>query len=389
MSVMSYKPLVFSDKKMCGKKMMHTKCIYWFALRYGLRCGTMDYLLQANEHLANTSNTMLARIARRPPPSSPIVRLAIAFISTFLCCWSIMAAPQDEPQPASSYLNWKTPTLGGKQLWTDHAWRQGWRIQQNALTGHWRLLDPDNVRHAWGNRAACDEALEQQELARELPAGRVVVLLHGLMRSSTSMHALQQHLHKTLEQPIVCFEYASTRAAISEHAAALREVISGLPSDVRLSFIGHSMGNIVVRHAIGDWQRADDAATLARLDSVVMLGPPNQGASIARQLSKTGVFGWVTGQGGMELGPNWDAFEAKLATPPCPFGIVAGRLPETNFQNPLIDGASDFVVSVEETRLDGATDVLEVPRLHSFLMDDPAVQQAVANFLQHQSFTVQ
>ncbi len=319
------------------------------------------------------------------------LRLTFAIVMFFnaACGWSLMAAPQDEPEQASHLPNWKTPTLGGKQLWTDHAWRQGWRIQQNALTGHWRLLDPSNVRHAWGNRAACNQALEQQQLPLTLPGNHVVVLLHGLMRSASSMSGLHTHLSASDNRTIVSFEYASTRSAISNHAAALREVVDGLPVEVRLSFVGHSMGNIVLRHAIGDWQRASDSQTLERIESVVMLGPPNQGASIARQLSKTGVFGWVTGPGGMELGPNWQEFEAQLAIPPCPFGIVAGRLPESNFQNPLVDGASDFVVSVEETRLEGATDFLEVPRLHSFLMDDPEVQRAVAHFLDHQSFVEQ
>jgi pimeloyl-ACP methyl ester carboxylesterase len=297
-----------------------------------------------------------------------------------------MAHSQDDEQPASQFPNWKLPTLGGKQVWTDHLWRQGWRVQQNALTGHWRLLDENNVRFAWGSRAACDAVLEQQALDEQIAGGQVIVLLHGLMRSSSSMNGLAQSLSQALERPIINFEYASTRGSISAHAAALRELIAGLPADVRLSLVGHSMGNIVVRHALGDWQRADDQQTLARVDRVVMLGPPNQGAAIARQLAKTGIFGWVTGQGGMELGPNWTDFEANLAIPPCPFGIVAGRLPDSNLQNPLVEGASDFVVSVAETHLPGESDFLEVPRLHSFLMDDPLVQQAVANFIAHQRF---
>lgn len=297
-----------------------------------------------------------------------------------------MAHPQDDEQPATQLPNWKLPTLGGKQIWTDHFWRQGWRIQQNALTGHWRLLDGHNVRHAWGNHAACDAILQQQGLDDELPGGHAIVLLHGLMRSATSMNGLAKSLSDELERPIINFEYASTRDNIGSHAAALRELIAGLPADVRLSFVGHSMGNIVIRHALGDWQREGDQATLARVERVIMLGPPNQGAAIARQLAKTGVFGWVTGKGGMELGPNWNDFEANLAIPQCPFGIVAGHLPESNLQNPLVDGASDFVVSVDETHLAGETDFLEVPRLHSFIMDDPVVQQAVASFILYQQF---
>lgn len=280
--------------------------------------------------------------------------------------------------------NIKAPTLGGKQLWTDHVWRAGWRIQQNSLTGHWRLLDDRNVRHAWGSRVACESALMDQQLPQ--PSGDMVILLHGLMRSATSMSKLAEYITEQMGRTVVLFEYASTRATIADHAAALREVIAHLPEDAQFSLVGHSMGNIVVRHALGDWQREGDQATLDRIQQVVMLGPPNQGASIARQLAKTGVFGWITGKGGMELGPEWQNFEAKLAIPECPFGIVAGRLPETVMQNPLVDGDSDFVVSVEETQLAGASDVLIVPRLHSFLMDDETVQKAVVNFLNHRSF---
>ena len=315
-------------------------------------------------------------------------RLPTFFI--LLLGWFSLAKPmahsQDDQEPAPHWLNLKLPTLGGKQIWTDHVWRDGWSVQQNVMTGHWRVLDPSNVRHAWGSRAACDAFLQQQDLSGEIEGNRTILLLHGLMRSAASMDELAESLSDTLEVPIINFEYASTRDSIGEHAAALRELVAGLPADTRLSFVGHSMGNIVIRHAIGDWQRAGDQATLNRIEQVVMLGPPNQGAAIARQLSKYSVFGWVTGQAGMELGPQWADFEEKLAVPPCPFGIVAGHLPESNFQNPLVDGASDFVVGVDEAHLAGEADFLEVPCLHSFLMDDADVQQAVANFMRHQRF---
>ncbi len=293
----------------------------------------------------------------------------------------------DDEQFERSFLNWQTPTLGGKQLWTDFQWRKGWRIQQNALTKHWRLLDGNNVRYAWGSRAACDAELNNRQPNRLLPTTHAVILMHGLGRSSSSMMGLAKYLGNEGFGTTICLEYASSRDSISQHAAALREVVDGLPSDVRLDFIGHSMGNIVVRHAIRDWQQADSVGVLNRIEHVVMLGPPNQGASIARQLARTGIFGWVAGQGALELGKTWHELEVKLATPPCPFGIIAGRLSENSLSNPLVDGAGDFVVSVEETRLEGATDFQEVPVLHSFLMDSPEVQSAVKNFLRFEKFS--
>lgn len=293
-----------------------------------------------------------------------------------------MAPPQDE----GLLPNIKSPTLGGKQFWTDFTWRQGWRLQQNSLTKHWRIIDPSNLRHAWGSRQACERKLLELVPDNRIQEKKIVILLHGLMRSANSMNGLQTALNAEKSFATAAFEYASTRAAISDHASALASVIAGLPNDLEIAFVGHSMGNIVVRHYIGDLQQAGDEQTLSRIRQVVMLGPPNQGSSIARQLSKTGVFGWIVGTGGMQLGPEWDTFSSHLATPHCPFGIVAGQLPEENFQNPIVDGAGDFVVSVEETKLEGAKDFLVVPRLHSFLMDDAQVQQSVISFLDSEHF---
>jgi Alpha/beta hydrolase of unknown function (DUF900) len=309
-------------------------------------------------------------------------------IIVFLLCAQCMAQVEDAELASSdsSFPNIKIPTLGGKQFWTDHSWRNGWRLQRNALTSHWRLLDENNFRQAWGSRTACENALNEAQPQITSPNERAIFLMHGLGRSASSMKSLKNHLTADGFETIVCPEYASSRESISQHALALREMIAGFPNHIRFDFIGHSMGNIVVRHAIGDWMREGNLQVLNRIDHVVMLGPPNQGASIARQLAKTGVFGWIAGEGGLELGAKWEKFEEKLAIPTCPFGIIAGRLPEKVPANPLVGGEGDFVVSVEETRLPGAADFLEVPVLHSFLMDDAKVQQAVANFLRDSKF---
>ena len=42
------------------------------------------------------------------------------------------------------------PTLGGLIFWNDLKNVKGWRIQQNKITGHCRVLDPDNIRRGWG-----------------------------------------------------------------------------------------------------------------------------------------------------------------------------------------------------------------------------------------------
>ena len=280
-------------------------------------------------------------------------------------------------------------TAGGGQLWTDHLWRGGWRIQQNALTGHWRLLDTADVRRGWGSRENCMLILDRLQPAGsgDEPPRHAVVLLHGLMRTCRSMKPVEQAIGGSVRfaatpLDVIRFAYASSRRSVADHAAALREVLEGLPPQTELSYVGHSMGNIVVRHLLGDLQRGEDPyRILQRSRAMVMIGPPNQGAAIARRLGSLELFELVLGPGGMELGKKWEAFAERLAVPAFPFAIVAGDWTESPIQNPLVDGDSDFIVSVEEAKLQGAEKFVTVDAVHAFLMRDERVLRITVDFL--------
>ena len=84
------------------------------------------------------------------------------------------------------------PTLGGKQFWTDELFFHQWRIQHNARSGEFRLLDADNFQHASGGYVECRAKLEEIKRARHLAPmqGKVVIVLHGLFRTRTSMDKL-------------------------------------------------------------------------------------------------------------------------------------------------------------------------------------------------------
>jgi pimeloyl-ACP methyl ester carboxylesterase len=296
--------------------------------------------------------------------------------------WFSKGTGQESANDGGGYLNIPTPTLGGKQFWTDFVWDDDWRVQQNALTGHWRLISPKNVRYAWGSQAACEAAMRERVPADRQADARLVVLVHGLMRSSSSMAPTGDALSEAGVGRVVYFDYASTRRGIAEHAHALRYWIEHLPGEPRIDFVCHSMGNIVVRHLMADLQReGDPAGILPRLGKMVMLGPPNQGADIARQLGKLGLFEIVTGRGGMELGPAWEAFQKELVTPPCPFMIIAGDINSRWLKNPLVNGPSDLVVRVDEARLEGCEALYQVPVPHSFLMNDAEVQRLTGEYL--------
>jgi pimeloyl-ACP methyl ester carboxylesterase len=319
----------------------------------------------------------------------------IAFVMALLS-WSLCrhkertchaADDLDRSSPDATQYKARLPnipmqTFGGLQWWTDYAYRNGYRIQRNALTNHWRLLDARDIRYAWGTREHCEAVLKKtlDESASKASPDHCVVLVHGLMRTRNSMQPLEEV--NLCGSEIILFSYASSRDSIGKHAEALREFLESLPAQQTISFVGHSMGNIVVRHLIADLSTDEKGkALLSRFKKMVMLGPPNQGAAIARRFASLGLLEVVAGRGAMELGPEWGTLMQKLAVPPFPFMIIAGELGEKSIQNPLLKNESDFVVEVDEAKLDGSDVFKTVPVLHSFLMQDAAVQKMVAEYV--------
>ncbi|MBL8890762.1 MAG: hypothetical protein JNL67_12355 [Planctomycetaceae bacterium] len=291
-------------------------------------------------------------------------------------------SPARKAPARSSLARIGLPTLGGKQFWTDFRWWFGLRLQQNQLTRHWRVLSPTNRCIKSGDIRSCLTAYHNSRAQiPENESQRVVVLVHGLMRTSSSLRSLGRFLSLHGWPMVVDFRYASSRATIARHAAALSAVIKHLPGQPRLSFVGHSLGNIVVRNMIGDWQRGlMTRRYLERLDRVVMLAPPNQGSSMARALGYTGVFQLITGRTGLQLGGRWNEVADRLAVPPCPVAIISGDT-KLGRWNPMVQTPSDLIVSVAETELPGVTQRLIVPAVHSLIMENRRVQEATARFL--------
>lgn len=294
----------------------------------------------------------------------------------------------DRQQP-QGFFNLPMLTTGGQQFWTDHIFRGGWRIQRNSETGHFRLINADEVRQAWGNLAHCKQKLSEFEAAGALKpqTGRVVILLHGLIRTSHSMDTLEKHLRKN-GYGTVNFRYASSRQKVGEHAIALKSVIDNLDEKVTdLFVVAHSLGNIVTRRYLADnldsqTNRQGDP----RLRRMVMIGPPNQGSKVARLMKHSLLFNTIAGKSGAQLAATWDKLEPTLATPSIEFGIIAGGQQDGDWSNFVLKGKDDYTVSVEETKLVGAKDSLVRPLLHSNMMAKQEVLDATVSFFENGYF---
>jgi pimeloyl-ACP methyl ester carboxylesterase len=321
-----------------------------------------------------------------------MLRSLIIAASWLFCAGVTSAFAQSAPPVASvsvGPVNFPTATMGGVQFWSDELVFRDWRIQQNVYTGHHRLLDGRDFRRAWGTFDECQARLRdlQRELNLQPMKGRAVVTLHGLGRSRDAMNGLGDYLSEECDCTWINVTYASSRRSLDEHAQSLANVLQRLEGIEHIDLVCHSLGNLVVRRYLHEatlpeprW-KADP-----RIERMVMLGPPNQGAQLARFFKESELFGLVTGPSGRQLALPVGEAQTRLATPQFEFGIIAGGRGNERGSNPVVVGDDDMIVAVEETRLAGASDFLVVPCWHGTMLRDDRVHQHVAQFLKHGYF---
>jgi triacylglycerol lipase len=208
-----------------------------------------------------------------------------------------------------------------------------------------------------------------------------VVLLHGLARSENSLLKLEQNLKKN-GFCVVNKGYPSRENTIEELSvnaipAALdkcQEMDGG-----KVHFVTHSMGGILVRYYLTH----HDVPNLGR---VVMLSPPNNGSEVVDKLRGTGIFEWINGPAGDQLGTDADSLPNRLDAPDYEVGIITGDRSINPILSILIPGKDDGKVSIENAKIEGMKDFLVVHTSHPFIMNDEDVFQQVLFFLKNGEF---
>jgi pimeloyl-ACP methyl ester carboxylesterase len=203
-----------------------------------------------------------------------------------------------------------------------------------------------------------------------------VFLIHGMGRTSASMMFLSRRLEKAGHAPS-SFGYFVLRDPLESIASRfVAHVEKHAEEGEPYAVVGHSLGNVITRLCL---------ARLTRLQRFIMLAPPNRPPVMARALEKNPVFRGLTRDAGEKLlDPR---FYERLPVPSCPALVVAGtRGPSQRFL-PFQGEPSDGVVLVEETRLPGVPHV-EVPAIHTFIMNDAQVAALTLTFLEHGTLSV-
>src|SRR4051812_32259250 len=315
--------------------------------------------------------------------------VATVFASRPLRAEQAAAKPNDAEKQGADLMSLMNQTAGGKQFWADMWFFHDWHIQCHALTGHYRLLDGSNRRHASGTYQAWRDKMDEIRAGDKLPPmeGKAIVVLHGLFRTRSSMTSLGGALSKSGSYKTFRVGYPTTRGSVESHARLLDNVIRSLEGISEINLIAHSLGNLVVRHWLSDFvageRKLPKGQTFGRM---VMLVPPNRQPKLASMLIRGSVANFLAGPAAEALATGWETLEPKLATPHFEFGVLAGGKGDGRGFNPLLPGDDDCVITVESTRLPGARDFRLVPVLHSFFMNDKRVHEYAMRFFEHGHF---
>ena len=292
----------------------------------------------------------------------------------------------------------------------ERAWlrRQTGRLERIA-----RELQDDSEPRT-GCRLSLPRGMTKGAVGREF-----VVLVHGYNGRSDSMQPLRSRLEQT---GLRCGDFAwPNDGALEAAATALADQLVRLKAaepDLRIAFVTHSAGGLIVRRVIED--PALDPGNVSRL---IMVAPPNHGSNLARLPLGLDVWEhlvtdrppvwerWLTawiadgleeGRHDLQPGSAWltalnerprnerVAYSILLGTnglldrsrqqnlitswDRCarrfrPAAVIDPRIRPILVGEELIEGLGDSAVTVESGHLDGVPDIVVLPTQHDCIED--------------------
>lgn len=199
---------------------------------------------------------------------------------------------------------------------------------------------------------------------------KVVVLIHGLMRTSASMMFLSSYLKKQGYE-VQYYNYPSAKNTIHEHGLYLNEYVKNILAEhpkATFYFVTHSLGGIIARDALAQLSPEQ----LKRIGGLIMLAPPNQGSALAKLSMKAFPMLSYFVKPLAELSSEQNAMVHTIAIPKTKIGIIAGRY--------------DAKVPPASARLEGQAEPILVNSTHTFIMNNAQAKILILRFIEEGSF---
>lgn len=199
----------------------------------------------------------------------------------------------------------------------------------------------------------------------------IVVLIHGLFRSSLSMFFLKSYLkHQGYE--VYTYDYQSAKYPIKYHGEKLNQYISDLiqkKPNVKIHFVTHSLGGIISREGLARL----NAEQLKHIGYLIMLAPPNHGSNVAKNVLKILPFSASMVGPLRELNSDEKAYVHQVPIPDVKIGIIVG--------------AYDKTAPLTVAGLPGHPPPVIVRAAHTFIMNNAQTRKYIVQFLKTGSFS--
>ena len=201
-----------------------------------------------------------------------------------------------------------------------------------------------------------------------------VLLIHGLARTPLSLLGLARDLRRAGHQTELV-AYSGTLESYHRIVDRVRRRLAAAAhSGQPYAAVAHSLGGLIVRTALSNWPTQ---WPLPR--NLILLGTPNRVPRLAERFHRWWPYRVVNGECGQLLAQP--KFFADLPQPAVPTTVIAGNRGWPRALSLFGGEPNDGVVAVEETRLDTAVVLIELPASHTFMMNNRQVRAAVRKVL--------
>lgn len=224
----------------------------------------------------------------------------------------------------------------------------------------------NNVQGFWQSN---ESTARINKVPQNEPITMDIVLIHGMGRTPLSMLLLSHRLSRVGHQPHL-FAYSATLESLQHATDRLVNFIHRHAHSGQYACVGHSLGTVLIRNALTQLKRQPSAC--------FFLAPPMAACKAAQFFSRFWPYQVINGEMGQRLAQA--DFMAQLPLPPnlkIYAGTAGPRAPWLPFGNQLNDG----ILSLAEATGPSEAEVMQVPALHTLIMNSKPVFEDIAQVL--------